>query len=215
VSTARRACPVPGRGGTLSCRPEKRCEGKRAVEQRVAADEARFRCGLAAELGVRRTDADSDSSMTLGSRAAVAQLLLPAWFINFLVFCLAAQMLGGDALNGRAEAGRYFLADHGALTQVGKGTWLYSRIHVYGLWLHTAIMLVALLIARRERHVYTASWLVPIVAGGIVALASMEFLKAAPGPAGGTAVLAGLAIGSGLAMGIWLTLWLRGRSAQV
>lgn len=41
-------------------------------------------------------------------RTGFAGLLVRIWFVNFLAFCLMAQILGGDAVNGRAEAGLYF-----------------------------------------------------------------------------------------------------------
>jgi hypothetical protein len=153
--------------------------------------------------------------MTPDSRAGhVVNVLFVAWLFNFLIFGFVAQILGGDAVNGRAEEGRYFLADHGTLTQVSKATWLYSRFHVYGLAIHFTILLVALFFARGKLQVSSANWPLPVGTGVIVALGSIEFLKGTPGPAAVVAVLAGLALGSGLGMCMWVILRRRGRSGQ-
>jgi hypothetical protein len=49
--------------------------------------------------------------------------------VNFLAFGIAAVSLGGDALNGKAEGGHYYLAHRGNLTEVSESVWTYSRIH--------------------------------------------------------------------------------------
>lgn len=61
----------------------------------------------------------------------------PIWFrifsigtvVNFAVFWAVAVISGGDALNGKIEGGRYFLASHGNYTEVTRGFFLYSRVH--------------------------------------------------------------------------------------
>lgn len=53
--------------------------------------------------------------------------------INFLVFFFVAMKIGGDALNGHMENGRYFLANHGVLTEVSRPVFEYSRIHAGSL----------------------------------------------------------------------------------
>ena len=47
---------------------------------------------------------------------------------NFVVFFLTALMLGGDAINGKAEGGRFFLANHGKLTEVSRATSIYTAV---------------------------------------------------------------------------------------
>jgi hypothetical protein len=49
--------------------------------------------------------------------------------LNFSAFWCAAVALGGDAINGKTEGGRYFLANHGKLTEVSGSVWRYSRAH--------------------------------------------------------------------------------------
>ena len=55
--------------------------------------------------------------------------------LNFLAFGIIATYLGGDAVNGRSENGRYFLSNHGKETEVSQGVFNYSRIHVYSVWI--------------------------------------------------------------------------------
>lgn len=54
---------------------------------------------------------------------------------NFAAFFIAAVVLGGDAINGRAEGGRCFLASHGKLTEVSREIYVYSRYHAISLWI--------------------------------------------------------------------------------
>jgi len=49
-----------------------------------------------------------------------AALLLVA-AVNFTAFFVAALALGGDAINGKAEGGRYYLSHHGKYTEVVSG----------------------------------------------------------------------------------------------
>ena len=49
--------------------------------------------------------------------------------INFALFAVIALASGGDALNGKEEAGRYFLASHGHYTEVTKGFFYFSYLH--------------------------------------------------------------------------------------
>ena len=66
----------------------------------------------------------------------IAKIGLAAFFIgiiNFGAFCIIAVVLGGDAVSGHESAGKYFLANHGKLTEVSHFVFLYSRVHVYSL----------------------------------------------------------------------------------
>ena len=42
---------------------------------------------------------------------------------------VVAMLIGGDGCNGHAEAGRYFLSDHGKLTETTHAVYLCSCIH--------------------------------------------------------------------------------------
>lgn len=49
--------------------------------------------------------------------------------INFFIFVGVSQYIGGDALNGYINAGKYFVCAHGGCTQVSPETWHYSYWH--------------------------------------------------------------------------------------
>jgi hypothetical protein len=53
-------------------------------------------------------------------------------FVNYVAFVLAAVMIGGDAINGMKYTadGAFYLALHGAPTEVHPGVWLYSIAHM-------------------------------------------------------------------------------------
>jgi len=72
-----------------------------------------------------------------------------AGFCNFLAFWIAAVYLGGDAINGKAVEGHYFLSSHGHFTEVGRNIFTYSRWHVFSIFItHPLAMLCALLLNR-------------------------------------------------------------------
>jgi hypothetical protein len=65
--------------------------------------------------------------------------------VNFVAFLIGAAVLRGDAVNGKMEAGRYYVADHGKLTEVSKVAFTYSRFHCYTLWVtHPMAIICAL-----------------------------------------------------------------------
>jgi len=49
--------------------------------------------------------------------------------LNFFAFILIDVLLGGDALNGKVDSGRYYLGNHGAYTEVTRGVFVYSACH--------------------------------------------------------------------------------------
>ncbi len=49
-------------------------------------------------------------------------------FFSFLVF---SSFIGGDAINGHTEGGRYFVRSQGNITQVSRATWNASLLHGY------------------------------------------------------------------------------------
>jgi hypothetical protein len=55
--------------------------------------------------------------------------------VNFVAFLIGSAKLGGDAVNGKMEDGRYYVADHGKLTEVTHAAFTYSRIHCYTLFI--------------------------------------------------------------------------------
>jgi hypothetical protein len=70
--------------------------------------------------------------------------------LNFLLFCVIGVCIGGDALNGKTENGRYFLSMNGRITEVSRGLWLYSRYHA----ISTLVLWVTAFIVIGGAHVY-------------------------------------------------------------
>jgi hypothetical protein len=54
--------------------------------------------------------------------------------LNFVVFWHVAVSIGGDAVSGRVEDGKYFVSSHGRLTEVSEATWRYSYAHKTSIW---------------------------------------------------------------------------------
>lgn len=89
---------------------------------------------------------DSEKIKKWGLAAFVLGLL------NFAAFFVVAVKLGGDAVNGHETAGRYFLASHGKMTEVSRNVFLYSKMHVYSLFItHPLAILGGMAAGRRPR----------------------------------------------------------------
>ncbi|MFK7800963.1 MAG: hypothetical protein AB8G95_04985 [Anaerolineae bacterium] len=63
--------------------------------------------------------------------------------INFGLFFVIAIFIGGDAVNGHQEAGRYYVANHGTLTEVSYFMFMISKIHVYSLFITHPLAIIA------------------------------------------------------------------------
>ena len=70
-------------------------------------------------------------------------------FLNFFAFMGGAFYLGGDALNGRSEAGHYYVfgvrseSGHKVFTEVSHTAFTYSRWHAISLMTTWPFMFVA------------------------------------------------------------------------
>ena len=73
-------------------------------------------------------------------------LILSLPILNIGAYVVVATFLGGDAINGRIENGRYFLGAHGKYTEVSRTTFNYSRIHTYSVWATCALYALAIFI---------------------------------------------------------------------
>lgn|SRR5262249_30488002 len=82
-------------------------------------------------------------------------LFAVAW-INFVIFFVVATMIGGDAINGKVIGGRYYVAQHSHYTEVTKPVYVYSRFHVYTVWILHPIGMLCLAYAiwkeRQDKH---------------------------------------------------------------
>jgi len=68
------------------------------------------------------------------SSARLGRALLVIGLVNFGAFWIVGVCIGGDAVNGYVEGGRYFLASHGRFTEVTRSVFLYSKVHCYSVW---------------------------------------------------------------------------------
>jgi hypothetical protein len=75
---------------------------------------------------------------------------------NFLLFVGVAIYIGGDAINGKIEAGRYYVAGHGVYYEVSEAVWRYSRLHALVTIITMASLVVFGLIHRLIERL--ASW---------------------------------------------------------
>jgi len=73
----------------------------------------------------------------------VCRVIATVAIINFLLFVFIALLIGGDAVNGHAENGHYYLANHGELTEVNYFVFMYSKIHTYSLLVTHPLAMIA------------------------------------------------------------------------
>ena len=82
--------------------------------------------------------------MTLGARRIFRITLIVA-ACNFALFYGIALAIGGDAFNGKAEGGHYYLGGHGHLTEVSSVTYWYSFTHAISVFCtHGAALVIGL-----------------------------------------------------------------------
>jgi hypothetical protein len=73
-------------------------------------------------------------------------LLFFGGVLNFVIFWHVAVQIGGDAVSGKIEDGRYFVSSHGRLTEVSSETWRYSYAHKVSTWITHPLGAVGLLL---------------------------------------------------------------------
>ncbi len=84
-------------------------------------------------------------------RVAACFVLLT--LINFGLFVAGTLFFHGDAVSGYAGSGHYYLAEKHRVTEVSRTVFLYSRWHVWSVWLTWPVaMLLAWLIGRRRKR---------------------------------------------------------------
>ena len=76
-------------------------------------------------------------------------IVIAVGLLNFLIFVAGATYLGGDAVNGKVEGGRYYLfgvrAESGrkVYTEVSEPVFTYSRWHVYSIFVTWPLVMAA------------------------------------------------------------------------
>ena len=83
-----------------------------------------------------------------------AYTLFVIGILNFAAYCIISLSIGGDAINGKTEGGKFYLGEHGRYKEVSSSVFEYSRIHTYSVWVtHPLAMFGAfLLIADKKRQ---------------------------------------------------------------
>jgi hypothetical protein len=66
--------------------------------------------------------------------------------LNFAIFFVVAQFIGGDAVNGFARDGHYYLNNKGHFTEVSRSVFMYSKWHVYSLFITHPLGIVSALL---------------------------------------------------------------------
>ncbi|MFK7945862.1 MAG: hypothetical protein AB8B85_23535 [Paracoccaceae bacterium] len=61
----------------------------------------------------------------------IAEAMFPWVLGNFAVFFVLSMLIGGDAVNGQSDGGRYFVRSHDNVTEVGGSVWTLNLIHTY------------------------------------------------------------------------------------
>jgi hypothetical protein len=61
---------------------------------------------------------------------------------NFGIFMLVAMNIGGDAVSGSSEGGRYYVANHGVLTEVSPRVYFYSYIHALSVMVTSSLFVL-------------------------------------------------------------------------
>ena len=83
----------------------------------------------------------------------LAAVVTVVGLLDFVSFLIGASYLGGDAVNGKIDGGRYYLygPDHGmkAYHEVSQAVFDYSRWHAYSLMIIWPMMIVLDIAAKR------------------------------------------------------------------
>jgi len=70
-------------------------------------------------------------------RKHLATALVVIALVNFAAYLVAGQVIGGYAVHGALDSGRYYVARtaHGSRTEVSPGTYHYLRLHERSMFL--------------------------------------------------------------------------------
>jgi hypothetical protein len=85
-------------------------------------------------------------------------IFVAAVILNFIVFVGLTMHLGGDAVNGKRESGRYYLWGYNVhtgtkgYTEVSSTGYRYSKWHVYSIFITWPIMFIGGLVAQRRKR---------------------------------------------------------------
>ena len=86
--------------------------------------------------------------MTLHRIANIAMLVA---VVNFVAFAIGATYLGGDAVNGHAANGHYFLSNKGQVTEVSQTVFMYSKWHVFSVFITHPLAILLGILSRLDK----------------------------------------------------------------
>lgn len=78
-----------------------------------------------------------------GDLRPITRWAIVAALADFILFLAVTFAIGGDGLSGSEQAGRYFVSNHGKLTEVGHGAWLFTRVQAVSLFVLWPLALLA------------------------------------------------------------------------
>lgn len=79
-------------------------------------------------------------------------MVIAIGFINFFAFIAHVGLLGGDALNGHQSDGRFYISNHGRVTEVSEEDWRRNRLHGISVFLtHPLCMAAMLFLAIKDK----------------------------------------------------------------
>lgn len=107
--------------------------------------------------------------------AQVASAVRYLAIVNFAAFVIVATLLGGDALNGHADGGHYFLSWHGRDTEVSSAVFRYSQLHAVSTFVFLALAALAFFLSKPSP--VEAKWQGRLVALLIAVMATLAFFK--------------------------------------
>jgi len=73
----------------------------------------------------------------------ISGILFALAILNMLAFAVITSVIGGDAISGKIEDGRYYVSNRGKYTEVSQSVYTFSRIHIYSVVLMYALLFCA------------------------------------------------------------------------
>ncbi len=78
--------------------------------------------------------------------ARIGAVLVIIGILNFIAFAIITGCIGGSALNGRVDQGKYFVSEHGKDTEVTEAVFFYSRAHSISVFVTHGLAFVGFII---------------------------------------------------------------------
>ena len=72
--------------------------------------------------------------------------------LNFGISSVVYHAIGGDAVKGKQENGRYYVATGSEHTEVSRTVYTYSLYHTISMWLTHVVGIAAMLVLMCSRH---------------------------------------------------------------